>query len=191
MKAKTLHYYSGILISIFVFMHLANHLVALVGAEKHIEIMDSFRLVYRNIVVESLLLGAVVVQIYSGITLYRKLKKSNGFEKIQVLSGLYLAFFLVIHVSAVTSGRLMDIDTNIYFAAGGLHAFPSILFFLPYYSLSVIAFFSHIAGVHYKKSQLYFSQNSASIQAKIIIVLGAITSFLIMFSMLNIEMPKN
>jgi succinate dehydrogenase/fumarate reductase cytochrome b subunit len=190
MNAKKLHFYSGITISIFVFLHLFNHFMVLTSAEKHLEIMDSLRLIYRNLVAESILLIAVVIQVISGIIQFRKMKNTKGFERLQVVSGLYLAFFFVIHVSAVMAGRTMGTDTNLYFAIGGLYVFPAKLFFIPYYSLSIIAFFSHLAGIHYKKSQAYFTEKQANLQAKILVVLGIISSVLIMFGMMTVGMPN-
>lgn len=188
MNIKKAHYYSGITISIFIFFHLLNHFMVLFGAESHIKMMDSFRIIYRNIFVESILLLAVVIQIISGIILFRRLPKTSGFERLQVVSGLYMAFFFVIHVSAVMAGRLMGTDTNLYFAISGLYVFPAMLFFIPYYSLSIIAFFSHLAGIHYKKSQLFLTEKQANFQAKLIVVFGVLISILIMYGMMTVGM---
>lgn len=70
MNLKRIHYISGLIISIFVGLHLFNHFTAIFGAEFHIAVMDKLRVVYRNIIVESILLIAVFVQIISGIKLF-------------------------------------------------------------------------------------------------------------------------
>jgi succinate dehydrogenase/fumarate reductase cytochrome b subunit len=68
------------------------------------------------------------------------------FDRLQALSGAYLAFFLLVHVVSVLSGRAMlGLDTNFYFAAAGLHVRPYPLFFAPYYGLAVAALFTHLA----------------------------------------------
>lgn len=59
---KSLHYISGILITIFIGLHLFNHAYAILGVEKHVVLMSALRKIYRNPYVEPLLLGAVVVQ---------------------------------------------------------------------------------------------------------------------------------
>jgi ABC-type sulfate transport system permease component len=56
-----------------------------------------------------------------------------------------LALFLLIHVSALLFGRaVLDLDTNVHFAAAGLQAWPYSLFFVPYYFLAVLAVFTHL-----------------------------------------------
>lgn len=45
---KSLHYVSGVTLSVFIAFHLLNHLFALDSPEKHIKIMEQFRLVYRQ-----------------------------------------------------------------------------------------------------------------------------------------------
>ena len=132
---KRLHYLSGITITVFVCLHLFNHVFSIFGAGKHIEIMNSFRLFYRNILVESILLSAVIVQIFSGLKLFtikRKTATSN-FEILHIWTGLYLAIFFVIHLGAVLGGRIfLQLDTNFYFGVAGLNSFPFNLFFVPY-----------------------------------------------------------
>jgi len=39
----------------------------------------------------------------------------------------------------------LHLDTNFYYAAAGLNIAPYQLFFVPYYFLAVVAFFTHIA----------------------------------------------
>ncbi|HEU5167004.1 MAG TPA: hypothetical protein VFU29_15745, partial [Chitinophagaceae bacterium] len=69
--------------------------------------MRSARKIYRNKIVESLLLLAVLLQVISGITLVilKWNKVENYFDRIQIASGLYLSFFLLNHVIAVLRGR--------------------------------------------------------------------------------------
>lgn len=74
MTIKKIHYISGLTITIFVGLHLFNHLCSIFGAEKHIEVMNTLRLFYRNIFIETILLAAVIVQIISGL----KLSKQTG-----------------------------------------------------------------------------------------------------------------
>jgi hypothetical protein len=110
--------------------------------------------VYRNVFIETLLLAAVLVQIITGLWLFNKGRKwaSTFFEKLQIWSGLYLAIFFLIHLSAVLGGRwVLHLDTNFYFGVSGLNTFPFNLFFIPYYGLAVMSFFGHIAAIHQRK----------------------------------------
>lgn len=154
MKLKSIHYFSGSLFFIFVIAHLTNHLFSLSSFDHHIAIMESLRLLYRNPIVETILMIVLVIQIVSGLKLFKNKRgiKKDFFENLQVLSGLYLAMFLVIHLSAVWGGRLvLKLDTNLYFGITGLNTFPHLIFFIPYYSLAIMAFFAHLAAVHDKK----------------------------------------
>ncbi|EPR68631.1 hypothetical protein ADICYQ_2328 [Cyclobacterium qasimii M12-11B] len=116
--------------------------------------MNDLRIIYRNVIAETILLVTVATQIVSGIKLFLKKRKTKYdlFEKLQIWTGLYLAIFLVFHLSAVLFGRLvLELDTNFYFGVTGLNTFPLNLFFIPYYGLAIISFFGHISAVHSKK----------------------------------------
>jgi len=187
-KIKKLHYFSGITISVFVGLHLFNHFYSVFGIEKHIELMNSLRLFYRNILVESILLIAVVIQIYSGIKLFFAKRKltSTFFDRLQIWSGLYLAFFLIFHVSAVLGGRwLLELDTNFYFGVAGLNTFPFLIFFIPYYGLSILAFFGHVAAIHSFKMRHTLFGITPSQQAKFILIFGIVGMMLIFYGLTN------
>lgn len=194
---KRIHYISGITITIFVVLHLFNHLYSLFGPNAHIELMNDLRVVYRNIIAETILLLAVVIQIISGIKLFLKKRKNviDFFEKLQIWTGLYLAFFLLIHLSAVFSGRLiLNLDTNFYFGVAGLNTFPFNLFFIPYYGLAIISFFGHISAVHSKKMKNKILRIEPNKQSYIILIIGIILTLVILYGLTNgfngVEIPK-
>lgn len=195
MKSKKIHYLSGIVLMVFITMHLINHLYANFGADKHIVLMSKLRKVYRNPVVETLLLGAILIQITSGIKLCRNNRKFavSFFDKLQIWTGLYLAFFFVIHVSAVVIGRYFQFDTNFYFSASALNTFPFYLFFFPYYTFAIMAFFGHLASVHFNKMKRSFLGMTLKSQAIVILIIGAFVTFFIFFGATNrykgIEIP--
>ncbi|MDJ1500310.1 hypothetical protein [Xanthocytophaga agilis] len=150
---KSLHYLCGVILSVFIAFHLINHLFALDGPEKHIQVMDRFRLVYRHPVVETFVLLIVLFQVVTGIRLIYKRNAVTIAEKIQVYSGLYLSFFLIAHVGAVLSGRYIEhLDTNFYFAAAGLNYYPATFIFIPYYFLAVASISLHVSVIHYLKT---------------------------------------
>lgn len=188
MNIKKLHYITGLSITIFIAFHLFNHFLSLFGAVKHIEFMQNLRLVYRNKIIESVLLLAVFVQIISGLKLF--LNKRNVafrfFDKLQIWSGLYLAFFLLFHVSAVLIGRnILNLDTNYYFGVAGLNTFPFNLFFIPYYSLAIISFFGHIAAVHSQKMKKDLFGLTVEQQSRFIFTKGFIVTFIILYGLTN------
>lgn len=169
MTIKKIHYISGLTITLFVVLHLFNHCFSILGADKHIEVMTTLRHFYRNIFAETILLLAVATQIYSGLRLFKTKRQTakTFFQKLQIWTGLYLAIFFVIHLSAVLAGRLvLNLDTNFYFGVAGLNSFPFNLFFIPYYFLATFAFFGHFSAIHNQrmtKTIFGFSPNKQSI----------------------------
>jgi hypothetical protein len=197
MTVKRIHYISGLTITIFIGLHLFNHFCSIFGADKHIEIMKTLRLFYRNIFIETVLLFALLVQIISGLKLFkvnRKIATSN-FEKLHVWTGLYLAIFFVIHLSAVLGGRyFLHLDTNFYFGVSGLNSFPTNLFFIPYYGLAIFSFFGHIASIHSKKMKKQVFGLTPNRQATSILIFGAILTLTIFYGLTNhfkgVTIPK-
>jgi len=151
---KKYHRLSGLVMAAFLLLHISNHLFALGGPAWHISVMNFFRLIYRFPPIEILLLMCVIFQIASGIILIFKkgFLKQPLYVKLQVMSGLYLSFFLIFHVWAVLIARYhWNIETDFYFAAGVANRRPDKLFFIPYYTLSLLSVFTHIACAHYAK----------------------------------------
>ena len=137
MTLRRLHRYSAVGLTAFIALHLMNHVVgALLGPHAHLAMQGYGALIYRAPFVEPLLLGSVLIQIISGVRLAMKRGWPKPFSaKVQTISGLYLANFLLMHVSAIMVARWSGVETNLYFAAAGIHAggiWP--WFFLPYYA---------------------------------------------------------
>lgn len=188
MIIKRLHYFSGLTIATFVFLHLLNHSFSIFGAEKHIKVMNYLRIFYRNIFVETILLSAVSVQIISGIKLFVSKRKiaTTFFDKLQVWSGLYLAIFFVIHLTAVFSARIfLHLDTNFYFGVAGLNTFPFNLFFAPYYGLAIMSFFGHLSAVHNSKMNRTVFGLTPKNQAFVILAFGLILTLVIFYGLTN------
>lgn len=155
---KTLHYFSGITLSLFIGIHLLNHLFSFAGPEAHMALMEKFRKVYRHPVIETMLVLVVLVQVVSGVKLLFNRKPKILAEKIQIYSGLYLSLFLVGHVGAVIASRQIEhLDTNFYYTAAGFNIYPAMLFFIPYYFLDVCAVSLHVASIHYLKTRSKWS----------------------------------
>ena len=197
MTIKKLHYISGLTITIFVGLHLCNHFISVFGAQDHIAMMNTLRLFYRNLFVETILLLAVVLQIISGLKLFKTNRKLvlSKFDKLQIWTGLYLTIFFIIHLSAVLSGRLfLKLDTNFYFGVAGLNSFPFNLFFIPYYGLAILSFFGHIASIHNKKMEQSIFGLSPQKQSIIILLFGFIMTIVIFYGLTNhfhgVTIPK-
>ncbi len=185
---KRFHYISGLTIALFIGLHLINHLYSVFGAEKHIELMNTMRYLYRNIIFESILLIAVLIQIVSGIQLFFVKRKiaSTFYDKLQIWTGLYLAIFFIIHLSAVISGRyLLQLDTNFYFGVAGLNTSPFNLFFIPYYGLAVISFFGHMVAIHNLKIKQNILGLSPKVQSNVLLIFGFFLTFVIFYGLTN------
>jgi hypothetical protein len=147
---------------------------------------------------ETCLLLAVGIQVMSGIRLWISKRKSvtTTFDRLQLWSGMYMAFFFLIHISAVLVGRfLLHLDTNFYFGVAGLNTFPLSLFFIPYYSLAIISFFVHLAMVHAKRMQWNVLRLTPRQQAKAMMILGVFLTIIILYGLTNgfkgVEIPED
>lgn len=197
---KKLHHLSGIVIASFLLLHITNHLFALGGPQLHIAVMNLFRHVYRFPPVEILLLICVAFQIVSGVILVFKkgILKQPYYVLVQIFSGLYLSFFMIYHVRAVMLGRFVwNANTDFYFAAGVANRYPEKLFFIPYYSLSLVCVFAHISCVHYIKRIEMLNNISDTVSVELcrkkykrettgICIAGAVITFLVMISLCGV-----
>lgn len=142
MTLRRLHRGVAVLLGLFLLLHLGNHLAGLWGQGAHRAVQDALRVVYRNPIVEPLLLAAVCFQISAGLMLLARRPRVT----LQTLSGAYLALFLLVHLGAVLAARWQGTATDLAFAAAGLHApLPWPLVFAVYYGLAVMAVFAHLS----------------------------------------------
>jgi hypothetical protein len=128
----------------FVLLHLANHVAGLAGQDVHRTAQIALRWLYQGWL-EPVLLVACGVQIATGLRLVWQRRFSLWRSGAQPISGIYLALFLGIHVFAVMQARWSGIETDLAFAAAGMHAGAWAYFFAPYYGLAIVAFGLHIA----------------------------------------------
>ncbi len=188
MGIRKIHYLSGLTISIFVGLHIFNHAWSIFGADSHIELMKTLRIFYRNIFIEPIIMLSAFVQIISGLNLFKSSRKTaiSNFDKLHIWTGLYLAVFFIIHLSAVLGGRLLlHLDTNFYFGVAGLNSFPFNLFFIPYYALAILSFFGHVASIHSKNMKKTVLGLTPSKQSVAILSFGILTTILIFYGQTN------
>lgn len=148
---RTLHRTSAMALALFLVAHVFGHLAGLAGAAAHQAVLEALRSVYRQPVAEGLLLACVLFQAGSGLTLlWRGWRQRRGAVAwAQAVSGAYLSLFLLIHVAAVLVARGQGVDTNLQFAAAGMHTPPWQWFFGPYYFLAVLALCTHVGCALY------------------------------------------
>lgn len=142
------HRWNSVFLGLFIVLHFATHLTGVVGIEAYNTMQNAVRVIYRNPVVEPVLLLCVVLQIGLGLQLLIR-KTSRGLRGrwayAQVISGFIVLFFLVQHLSAMALARWVEgLDTNFYWPASVMNGAPFIWYFLPYYFLGVVALFVHL-----------------------------------------------
>lgn len=170
-KFVFLHRMLAIFLGIFILSHLAVHLTALAGPDTHIKWMNRARLIYKNPVTEPLLILALWVQVSIGVKLVRRRWRQDEKTRwgwIQILSGLYLGFFLIIHSGAALVTKYgFGLDTNFYWGAGTVNITPIKYIFAPYYVLGITAVFTHLAAA------LHFGWGTKGLRvAPVIIIFG-------------------
>jgi hypothetical protein len=145
MMLRNVHRGSALVLGAFVLLHLANHVAGFVGQDMHRMVQQALRPLYRG-PAEVVLLAACGVQIATGLRLVWARRRMRGQPRLQALSGLALAIFLSVHLTAVLAARAVGIETDLAFAAAGLHAggiWP--FFFAPYYFVAVLAVAVHLS----------------------------------------------
>ena len=180
------------LLLLFIVTHLMVHLTAIDSADMHIKTLSMMRPLYLNIIVEPILILSVIMQVVIGFILLRQRWKQGGkgfWGWLQILSGTYLGFFIIIHSGAALITRYFyGLDTNFYWAAGTLNIGILPYIFTPYYFFAVFSLFSHLSSaVHFgwpAKSKLI---------SPLIIVIGAFLGISIIMafngSLYEIDIP--
>ncbi|MBB3836119.1 hypothetical protein FHS57_000101 [Runella defluvii] len=197
-KTKSLHRISGIIIAIFAAAHLFNHAMAWYGIETHREIMEALRNIYRQPVVETVLLLCFGFQVYSGMkqaVALRKMPHLSLNDRLQMYAGLAFAFFIVQHIGAVVGQRLyFGTNTDFYFAARVVLEAPFKYYFVPYYFLGIMALGVHVAATHRKKIAGMVGEKQATFHGLVITALAFFTAILILYVFMGgryeIAIPK-
>lgn len=154
---RTLHRITGGLIALFLVSHLAIHLFALAGPDAHNGALRSVQWIYRSTIIEPLLIAALLFQVGLGIRLairrWREPGKS-GWAKLQLASGLYLAYFILNHTTAALYTRYgAGLDTNFWWVSGPLLHPKMAWWFYPYYACAVLAVGAHLGSIFHFRGQ--------------------------------------
>jgi hypothetical protein len=104
-KFRHIHASSAIVLATFALAHVFNHSLAIVSLGTHTVALQALRLVYRQNIGQTILIAAVAVQVCTGLTMVWKyyLRRATPLRNLQLVSGTYLAVFLVTHL--ITSSR--------------------------------------------------------------------------------------
>lgn len=140
-----------LLLGFFLLPHLFNHVVGVWGVEAHRATMKLLRHLYRNGVLEPLVISLFFFQILSGLVLFRRKSAAatDLIDTLQTASGIYLAVFIAGHINSVfTLARYFGTETDYAWAVGlptGLLADAWNIRLVPHYSLAVFFLVAHLA----------------------------------------------
>ena len=150
MSARRLHRFNAIFLAVFIAAHFATHLSGLWGVETYNAVQNAVRIVYRQPLIEILILAFAALQAGLGIKLLISAARRGVvgiWSWIQVTSGAVFLIFLVEHLIALGFARLaFGLDTNFYWPASVMSGPPFTWYFIPYYFLGVLALFVHVGS---------------------------------------------
>jgi hypothetical protein len=178
---------------LFVGPHIANHLTGFWSGSVHTEIMNAARRVYRNDIVQPILLALIGFQILSGTILVgRRMRMPNDiFGTVQTMCGAYIGVYFLAHMTAVFAARHADVDTNWAWLTRPNDSLLASLFklrLIAHYWVGPIAIVAHVAcGLRWVLLQHDISPTTANRIAWALITLGVVTSSLILAALLNVH----
>jgi hypothetical protein len=178
---------------LFVGPHIGNHLAGFWKASVHIEVMNAARHVYRNDIVQPILLALIGFQILSGTALVRRKIRmpSDIFGTVQTMCGVYIGVYFLAHMTAVFAARYADIDTNWSWLTrqnNSMIGSLSNLRLIAHYWTGPIAIVAHVAcGLRVVLLQHDISPAMANRLTLALIAAGAVASSLILVALLNVH----
>jgi hypothetical protein len=178
---------------LFVGPHIGNHLAGFWSGSVHTEIMNAARRVYRDDIVQPILLALIGFQILSGIVLVRRKMRmpSDIFGTVQTMCGAYIGVYLLAHMTAVFAARFADVDTNWAWLTrqnNSMLGSLSNLRLIAHYWVGPIAIVAHVAcGLRAVLLQHNVSTATANRLALALITLGVVASSLIIAALLNVH----
>ena len=194
-KFRHIHASSAVVLATFALAHVFNHSLAIISLGTHTVVLHFLRLVYRQTVGETILIAAVSVQVLTGLTMAGRyyLRRATPLRNLQLVSGLYLAVFLVTHLFTVFTTRHSGIDTDFGWAShapAGLLAGLSSVPLLPRYSLAVLAVFVHLACQARWNLSRVTSDSAARKASYSVMALGAVATVVISLAACGVHLMK-
>ena len=141
------------------------------------------------------LVAAVATQVLTGLTMVWKyyLRRATPLRNLQLISGIYLAVFLVTHLITVFTTRSNGIDTDFVWAShapGGLLSSLSSVSLLPRYSLAVLAVFVHLSCQARWNLNRLISESAARTVSYSVMALGAATTVVVALAACGVHLTR-
>jgi len=198
LRLRAIHRATAYFVLAFVALHISNHLIGAFGFETYNHVQSLLRTIYRNTIIEPILITAVVFQLILGLTLLikslRKECPKSFWSWLQVVSGILIVLTIGEHLIAMYLARVVsDLDTDFYWPLSVMDGPPFTYYFIPYYFLMVSSVFAHAAaGLHFIGKDRGYSAR-IDIFAKALIILGLlIATFIVLIlnqTFFEIELP--
>jgi hypothetical protein len=178
---------------LFIAPHIVNHVTGLWNGPVHIDVMKAARRIYRNDIVQPLLLALIGFQILSGTALARRRMRmpSDLLGTVQTMSGAFVGVYFLAHMTAVFVARDAGTDTNWSWLTrpnNSMLVSLSNLRLIAHYWVGPIAIFAHVAcGLRMVMLQHDVSPARANRLALALITAGVVTSTIILLALLNVH----
>jgi hypothetical protein len=178
---------------LFVALHIGNHLAGFWSGAVHIAIMNVVRRVYRDDIVQPILLALIGFQILSGsVLVQRRMRMPNDmFGTVQTMCGAYIGVYFLAHMTAVFAARHAGVDTNWIWLTRPNDSLLASLFklrLLAHYWVGPMAIIAHVAcGLRWVLLQHDRSPATANRIACALIALGVVASSVILLALLDVH----
>jgi hypothetical protein len=178
---------------LFVGPHIVNHVAGFWNGPIHIAMMNAVRRVYRDDIVQPMLLALVGFQILSGTALVRRRMKmpSDFFATVQTMSGVYVGVYFLAHMTAVFAARYAGTDTNWTWLTrpnNSMLVSLSNLRLIAHYWVGPVAIVAHVAcGLRMVLLQHDISPGTVNRLALALIIAGVVISSVILLALLNVH----
>jgi hypothetical protein len=182
---------------IFLIAHVANHTFAIWTPAFHDDVMRILEKIYRARFIEPVLVGMFLLLMASGLGMaWRYLSlPQDPFRTLQTLSGFYLAFFIISHLTAVFvyARMVLHVRTDWSFATGGTtgvirDAWNERL--IPHYGIAVWAVFTHVELGVRNVARAHGLAPAADKVVWCMSGLGAVVSAVITLAILGVHLGK-
>jgi hypothetical protein len=184
---------AGAILLLFIGPHIVNHAAGFWNGPVHIAIMNVVRRVYRDDIVQPVLLALIGFQILSGAALVRRRMRmpSDFLGTVQTMSAVFVGVYFLAHMTAVFAARHAGTDTNWSWLTrpnDSMLVSLSNLRLIAHYWVGPIAIVAHVAcGLKMILLQRDISPATTNRIALALITVGVVTSSIILLALLNVH----
>jgi hypothetical protein len=181
------------ILPLFVGPHIGNHLAGFWSGSVHIAMMNVVRRIYRDDIVQPILLALIGFQILSGTALVRRRMRmpSDFFGTVQTMCGVYIGVYFLAHMTAVFAARHAGTDTNWSWLTRPNDSLLFSLFklrLIAHYWVGPVAIVTHVTcGLRWVLLQRDISPATANRIAWALITAGVVASSIILLALLNVH----